>query len=167
MLSFPEIKLFVFDFDGVLTNNMVYLDQNGHEMVSCSRSDGLAFDLLKKMDKSVYIISTEVNPVVSARANKLRVPVLQGIKNKEKLLKKVTHNESIDFKQVCYIGNDINDYFAMKLCGLKICPADSHVKIKEISDIVLSNNGGNGVVRELIEDILQINMLEVLYNGEE
>ncbi len=158
-----KIKLFVFDFDGVLTNNTVYLDQNGNELVNCSRSDGLAFDLLRKLNKDMYIISTETNPVVNARAKKLKVPVLQGIKNKAELLEGVVQDNNFEFSQVCYIGNDINDYFAMKLCGLKVCPSDSHKRIIEIADVVLSSKGGHGIVRELIEDVFQIDMLEVLY----
>jgi YrbI family 3-deoxy-D-manno-octulosonate 8-phosphate phosphatase len=158
-----KIKLFVFDFDGVLTNNTVYLDQNGNELVNCSRSDGLAFDLLRKLNKDMYIISTETNPVVNARAKKLKVPVLQGIKNKAELLEDIVQDNNFEFSQVCYIGNDINDYFAMKLCGLKVCPSDSHKRIIEIADVVLSSKGGHGIVRELIEDVFQIDMLEVLY----
>jgi len=158
-----EIDTFIFDFDGVLTNNLVYLDENGKESVSCSRADGLAFDLLRKLNKDMYIVSTETNPVVNARAKKLKIPVLQGIKNKVELLKEVVQDNNLNFKKICYVGNDINDYGAMKLCGLKVCPSDSHKTILDISDIILNTKGGYGIVRELIEDILQIDMLEVLY----
>ena len=65
--------MIVFDFDGVLTDNKVYLDQDGKESVSCSRADGLAFDVLHKLHKPVYILSTEKNPVVTARAEKIKV----------------------------------------------------------------------------------------------
>jgi YrbI family 3-deoxy-D-manno-octulosonate 8-phosphate phosphatase len=88
---------------------------------------------------------------------------LQGIKNKAELLEGVVQDNNFEFSQVCYIGNDINDYFAMKLCGLKVCPSDSHKRIIEIADVVLSSKGGHGIVRELIEDVFQIDMLEVLY----
>lgn len=87
ILTIDDIDLFVFDFDGVLTDNLVYTDQNGNEMVSCSRADGLAFDVLRKLKKPVYILSTEENTVVSARAKKLGVSVLQGVKSKEKSLR--------------------------------------------------------------------------------
>jgi|APSaa5957512535_1039671.scaffolds.fasta_scaffold104948_1 3-deoxy-D-manno-octulosonate 8-phosphate phosphatase (KDO 8-P phosphatase) len=162
-LDFLEVRLFIFDFDGVLTNNIVHLDHLGNELVSCSRSDGLAFDLLRKKNKDVRIISTETNPVVNARARKLKVPVLQGVSNKYDLLKEIVNNENLEFEQICYVGNDINDYHAMKLCGLKVCPADSHKKIIEISDVVLSSKGGQGVVRELVEGVFQVDILEVLY----
>ena len=158
-----EIDTFIFDFDGVLTNNLVYLDENGRESVSCSRADGLAFDLLRKLNKDMYIVSTETNPVVNARAKKLKIPVLQGIKNKVELLKELEQNNDLSFKKICYVGNDINDYGAMKLCGLKVCPSDSHNKILEISDIVLNTKGGYGIVRELVEDVFQVDMLKILY----
>lgn len=158
-----EIALFVFDFDGVLTDNMVYLDQSGNELVMCSRSDGLAFDFFHKLNKDVCILSTETNPVVLARAKKLKVPVLQGVRDKDSSLKKLIQDKGIKFSQVCYVGNDMNDYMAMKLCGIKVCPADSHQIIKDLADVVLSCNGGHGVARELLEEVFQVNMFEVLY----
>ena len=161
--SMQEIDTFIFDFDGVLTNNLVYLDENGKESVSCSRADGLAFDLLRKLNKDMYIVSTETNPVVNARAKKLKIPVLQGIKNKVELLKEVVQKKGLNFKNICYVGNDINDYGAMKLCGLKVCPSDSHKEILAISDIILNTKGGYGIVRELIEDVFQVDMLKILY----
>ena len=99
-----EIDTFIFDFDGVLTNNLVYLDENGKESVSCSRADGLAFDLLRKLNKDMYIVSTETNPVVNARAKKLKIPVLQGIKNKVELLKEVVQDNNLNFKKICYLN---------------------------------------------------------------
>ena len=72
-MNIKNIDVFVFDFDGVLTNNMVHLDENGKEFVSCSRGDGLAFDVLRKLKKPAYILSTEKNTVVSARAKKLQI----------------------------------------------------------------------------------------------
>ena len=77
-----QIDAFVFDFDGVLTNNLVYLDSNGKETVSCSRADGLAFDVLRKLDKPAYILSTERNQVVKERASKLKIEEIQSIENK-------------------------------------------------------------------------------------
>ena len=70
MISIEKIDLIVFDFDGVLTNNKVSIDQKGNEWVSCSRGDGLGFDVLRKLNKPTYILSTEKNPVVTARGKK-------------------------------------------------------------------------------------------------
>ena len=82
LLSIDKIDAFIFDFDGVLTNNKVLLDQSGKEWVTCSRADGLAFDALYLLKKPVFIISTETNAVVSARGKKLNVDVIQGVSDK-------------------------------------------------------------------------------------
>ena len=163
LLDLDKISTFIFDFDGVLTDNVVFIDQNGIESVACSRADGLAFDILRRLKKQSYILSTEKNQVVEARANKLKIRVIQGINNKVNALKDLKEEEGIDFSSVLYMGNDLNDYRAMQLCGISVCPADSHPKIKEISDIVLKTDGGNGVVRELLEDILGLDFVEILY----
>ena len=162
-LSLEDIDLFIFDFDGVLTDNLVYLDQNGIEAVSCSRADGLAFDVLRKLKKPVYILSTEKNTVVSTRAKKLGVPVLQSIENKEEALRDFVSRQDYQLANILYVGNDLNDYKVMKICGFTACPADSHEKIKQISTIVLKTNGGLGVVRELLEDVLNLDFIEILY----
>lgn len=158
-----NVDVLVFDFDGVLTNNFVYLDQNGLESVMCSRADGLAFDVLRKLQKPTYILSTEKNLVVTARAKKLKVPVLQGVSNKSEALKELIEKEGFDLQNILYVGNDLNDYQAMKLCGFSACPADSHPKIKEIADIALKTNGGHGIVRELLEEVLNIDFINILY----
>ena len=108
-----NIDAFIFDFDGVLTNNLVYLDQNGKESVSCSRADGLAFDVLRKLDKPAFILSTENNPVVTMRAKKLKVPVVQGVADKVEAIKKLVNKNSYNLKNILYVGNDLNDYLVM------------------------------------------------------
>ena len=162
-MNINNIDVFVFDFDGVLTNNIVHLSENGTEFVSCSRGDGLAFDVLRKLKKPAYILSTEKNNVVSARAKKLRISVLQGVENKLFGIQKIIERESCNIENVFYVGNDLNDFSAITQCGMSGCPADSHVKIKQISDIVFKTNGGCGVVRELLEDVLNLDFLEILY----
>jgi len=158
-----DIDVFVFDFDGVLTDNIVHLNSQGEEWVSCSRSDGLAFDVLRKLNKPVYILSTEKNLVVSARATKLKVPVLQGVSDKVEALNNLAEKNGYSHKKILYIGNDINDYRVMLSCGYTACPADSHESIKDISAVVLSSCGGKGVVRELLEVVMQLNFIDILY----
>jgi len=162
-ISLKDIEVFIFDFDGVLTNNLVHLDSQGNEWVSCSRADGLAFDALRKLNQNVYILSTEKNQVVTARANKLQIPVIQGIADKSKSIKELANRENFNLDKVLYLGNDLNDYNAMKLCGFSACPSDSHSKIASVSDIVLRTAGGNGVVRELLEEVFELNLLKILY----
>ena len=164
ILTIDDIDLFVFDFDGVLTDNLVYTDQNGNEMVSCSRADGLAFDVLRKLKKPVYILSTEENTVVSARAKKLGVSVLQGVKSKEKSLRNLVKRKGYKLSSILYVGNDLNDYNAMQLCGYTACPIDSHIIIKQLATYTLKTKGGEGVVRELLEDIMKLDFIQIFYS---
>ena len=162
-ISIDSIDAFIFDFDGVLTNNLVQIDENGRESVSCSRADGLAFDVLRKLEKPSYILSTENNPVVSARAKKLKIQVLQGVKNKVNKLLTLSESKGYDLSRIFYVGNDLNDFHVMKICGYSACPIDSHIKIKELSKIVLNTRGGEGVVRELLEEVLDLDFIKILY----
>jgi 3-deoxy-D-manno-octulosonate 8-phosphate phosphatase (KDO 8-P phosphatase) len=162
-ISLDNIDAFVFDFDGVLTNNLVHLGQDGKEWVSCSRADGLAFDVLRKLEKPSYILSTENNPVVSARAKKLKIQALQGVKNKADTLLTLSESKGYDLSRILYVGNDLNDFHVMKICGYSACPVDSHIKIKELSKIVLNTRGGEGVARELLEEVLNLDFIKILY----
>ena len=148
-----KIQLIVYDFDGVMTDNRVYLDQNGNEMVKVNRGDGLGISEIKKLGIQQIIISTEKNAVVSARASKLGINCLQGIDDKKGALLDYCKGKKIDLKNVAYVGNDINDKKAMKISGVTFCPADAHETIKSFSDYVLSTKGGRGVVRELLDII--------------
>ena len=163
-ISLEKIDAFIFDFDGVLTNNLVHIDQQGNEWVSCNRSDGLAFDVLRKLNIPTYILSTEKNPVVTVRGNKLKVPVLQGLESKSNSLIELADREGFELQKIMYVGNDLNDYQVMQLCGYCACPIDSHERIKSIAQVVLNTEGGNGVVRELLEEVLNIDFIQILYS---
>ena len=143
------------------------MDEDGKESVICSRADGLAFDVLRKIQKPTYILSTEDNPVVTARAKKLKIPALQGVKDKVKAIRDLSDAEGYNLRNVLYVGNDLNDYRVMQVCGLNACPSDSHDKVKGASTCILRTKGGNGVVRELLEDILHLNIIEILYSEKE
>ena len=163
LITLENIDAFIFDFDGVLTNNLVFVDQDGKESVSCNRSDGLAFDVLRKLKKPSYILSTEKNPIVSARAKKLKIKAIQGVEDKVKELLNLAKTNEYNLNRILYVGNDINDYKAMKLCGYSACPSDSHEKIRSIATFVLQKKGGNGVIRELLEVKLNIDFIKILY----
>ena len=164
LITLENIDAFIFDFDGVLTNNLVFVDQDGKELVSCNRSDGLAFDVLRKLKKPSYILSTEQNPIVSARAKKLKIQAIQGVEDKVEELLSLAKTNEYNLDRVLYVGNDINDYKAMKLCGYSACPSDSHEKIRSIATFVLQKKGGNGVIRELLEVKLNIDFIKTLYS---
>ncbi len=164
-ISIDKIHALVFDFDGVMTNNLVYINQEGKESVRCNRADGLAFDVLSKLKKSSYILSTEKNNVVRMRAKKLKINVIQGISNKVNAVKSLAKKNNYNLENILYVGNDLNDYEAMKICGFSVCPADSHYKIRKLSDIILKTNGGDGVVRDLIENIFNLDIIKILYKS--
>ncbi len=164
-MMLDHIDAFIFDFDGVLTNDKVYVGEDGNEWVSCHRSDGLAFDVLRKLNKPSYILSTETNAVVTARAKKIKIPSIQGVNDKASELQRLAKEEGFNLDKVMYIGNDLNDYNAMKLCGFSACPSNSHHKIISISKIHLKTKGGDGVVRELLEVVLKLNFREILYSN--
>ncbi len=162
-ISLESIDAICFDFDGVLTDNLVHVDQNGRESVSCSRSDGLAFDALNKLNFPVYIISTETNPVVTARAKKLKIQAIQGTVNKLEALVALADQKKYDLSRIFYIGNDLNDFQVMRACGYSACPSDSHELIKQEATKVLKSNGGKGVAREIIEDVFSIDLIKLLF----
>jgi YrbI family 3-deoxy-D-manno-octulosonate 8-phosphate phosphatase len=163
-ISLSDIDLIFFDFDGVLTNNKVFVSETGQEQVCCNRSDGLGFDVLRKLKLPCFIISTEKNYVVTERAKKLKIEVLQDISNKSTFLKSFALANKFNLDRALFVGNDLNDYMAMKLCGYSVCPFDSHNKIIEIANVVLNTKGGEGVVRELLEEVLEIDFIKTLYS---
>ena len=145
-----NISTLIYDFDGVMTDNTVYVDQDGKETVRVHRGDGLAISYFKQKGYHQLILSTESNPVVSQRAKKLDIPVIQGVTNKKEALTDYCKKQNISLATVCYVGNDLNDCEAMTIVGLKVCPADAAKEIRQISDIITKKIGGSGVIRELI-----------------
>ena len=151
-----NLKTIVFDFDGVLTNNKVLIDENGKEWVQCNRSDGLAMEILKKQGMYVIILSSEKNKVVLARGRKLGVKTYNNCKDKLNFLKKLQNRGEIDLNTTLYVGNDINDFEAMRACEVSACPKDSHSDIKKISKYILEINGGDGVARYLVDMLFKV-----------
>lgn len=149
MIELKDIRLFVYDFDGVMTDNKVIVDENGKESVICNRSDGLAVQLIKEMGIAQLIMSTEKNEVVRRRAEKLKLDVLNNVSDKKSCLQDYCKEHGIDIQTVLFIGNDLNDKEAMEACGYSVCPSDAAAEIKEIARFITASNGGEGVIREL------------------
>lgn len=145
------IKLVVFDFDGVMTDNRVLVDENGKESVFVSRADGMGINMLKTQGIECMILSTEKNPVVSKRAEKLKIKVIQGIDDKRKVLKRYAQEQEIELQNILYVGNDINDLDVMQIVGVTATPADAYEIVKNKADILLETKGGYGIVRELAD----------------
>jgi N-acylneuraminate cytidylyltransferase len=154
---FPErIEAMVLDFDGVMTDNRVWVDENGHEQVAANRSDSLGLSLLRRQTSiQVIVISTEVNPVVAARCQKLRLPYLQGINDKAAALTGWLAEKNLDPGQVIFVGNDVNDLPCFSMVGYTAVPADAQPEVIGQADLVLSQRGGYGAVREICDLLMQ------------
>lgn len=147
--KWKNISLIVSDFDGVMTDNRVLVDETGKESVYVSRADGQAVHMLHNLGIKLVIMSTETNGVVGKRGEKLGVECVQSIKDKALCLKQYCESENVFLENVAYIGNDVNDYAAMKMAGVKIVPADAYIEVKQIADYITTVNGGYGVIREV------------------
>ena len=150
-----KINLIVYDFDGVMTDNCALVDEKGNELVKVNRSDGLAISKIKEKGIKQIILSTEKNKVVSKRAEKLGIDCYQDNSNKKEFLVNYRKKQEISLGEVIFIGNDINDLEAMKLTGRSYCPSDANQKIKKIASETLKTKGGEGVIREFYDFILQ------------
>ncbi len=146
---FKKIKLFVYDFDGVMTDNRFLLNSSGEEQVYLNRSDGLAIKMISSLGINQVILSSENSEIIKLRADKLKIDCMHGVLEKEKVLKKIQIKYGVEGDEVGYIGNDLNDYKAMKSIGLKMCPFDAEKRIVDCCDIVFQKKGGQGVIREL------------------
>lgn len=151
-----RIDLLALDFDGVVTDNRVWVDEKGREMVAAYRSDSLIINKLKQAGVQVVILSSEVNPVVAARAKKMGVEAVHGVNIHEKgdVLKELLAERKIDPAHVVYVGNDINDLPCFDLVGWSVAVADALPEVVRAADYVLSKPGGHGAVRELCDLIL-------------
>ncbi len=148
------VKAVVTDFDGVHTDDTASVDADGVERVRVSREDGMGVSLLRRAGIPMLILSTEVNPVVRARAEKLRVPVMHGIDDKESALRGWAADAGIPLAEIAYLGNDVNDLPALRIVGWPIAVANAHPLVLAAARVVLRRRGGHGAVRELIERVL-------------
>ena len=156
--STPNLKNFksvVFDFDGVLTDNLVSVDSNGLETVNCSRSDGMGIQMLKDAGYSLLILSKERNAVVTARGKKLDIEVIQGCDDKLQRLVQWLADKKLLAEECIYIGNDINDRECMEFVGMAFAPADAHPSVDTATTWKLNANGGAGAARELADLLLR------------
>lgn len=151
-----KVKILVMDIDGTLTDSSVFYSKNGEELKRFSLRDGMGIELLHKAGIKTAFLTSENSPIVIARATKLKIgSVMVGSHNKRKSLEDFSRNIEIPLDEIAYCGDDVNDLLAMEIAGLAACPADATEQIKDISDLVLSKNGGMGAIRELCEIILK------------
>ncbi|WP_399942183.1 cytidylyltransferase domain-containing protein [Streptomyces sp. BBFR25] len=144
-----DIDAVVLDFDGTQTDDRVLIDSDGREFVSVHRGDGLGIAALRRSGLTMLILSTEVNPVVAARARKLKLPVLHGIDRKDLALKQWCEEQGIAPERVLYVGNDVNDLPCFALVGWPVAVASAHDAVRGAARAVTTVPGGEGAVREI------------------
>ena len=142
-------KVIFTDFDGCLTDDRVWLNQEGEEFVAANRKDGLAINRFKKLGIKVVITSTEINKVVTARATKLGIDALQGLTDKVETIENYIAKYNLTWKDTWYVGNDVNDLGAIRKAEFSICPNDAVKAVKKEVDLKLKTKGGYGVLSEI------------------
>lgn len=150
-----DVDAVVTDFDGVHTNDTALVDADGNEQVPVSRSDGMGIAMLRREGIPVLILSTEQNPVVTARARKLRVDVRQGVDEKAAALRAWADQAGVTLERIAYLGNDVNDLPCLEIVGWPVATADAHPLVIAAARVVLRRTGGDGVVRELADAVLR------------
>ena len=152
------IRLLALDFDGVFTDNLVWVDDTGREMVACDRADSLGLKLIRERrpEIRVVVISKETSGVVKARCDKLKIQALTGIDEKAKALSDLMAREGIPAARVAFMGNDLNDVECISLAGIGIATADAVDEARDAADYVTARRGGHGAIREVTDLILGI-----------
>jgi len=151
-----KIELLVLDFDGVFTDDRVWVDQDGREMVAANRSDGYGIEMLRKKTAiEIVVISKEENRVVAARCKKLGIECHHGIDDKAVILNELIARKRAEKSNVVFIGNDLNDLPCFELVGFSVAPSDAHLSVLKKADMVLSKPGGYGAIREFCDILLR------------
>lgn len=153
----PEkIELIITDFDGVITDNRVWVDQDGRETVAAYRSDSMRIKDLRAAGIDILILSSEPNRVVEARARKMGVEAIHGVAIHEKgrVMREVLERKNVRAENVIYIGNDLNDLPCFEVAGWAVAVADAFPEVRRAADHILSKPGGHGALRELCDLVL-------------
>ncbi|MEW6718164.1 MAG: acylneuraminate cytidylyltransferase [Chloroflexota bacterium] len=154
--SLPNpVGALILDFDGVFTDNKVIVFEDGREAVIADRGDGWGLAQLKQRGIPILVLSTETNPVVEARCNKLSLQYLQGVQDKKQALLEWLRERSIDPSRTVYVGNDLNDLECLQAVGCGVVVADAHPDVRRAARLVLKNPGGQGAIREIADLILR------------
>jgi YrbI family 3-deoxy-D-manno-octulosonate 8-phosphate phosphatase len=148
------VELLVMDFDGVFTDNRVWTDASGNEWVAANRSDGWGIARLKESGIPILVLSTETNPVVSARCEKLGIEVVQGVDDKGSALSALLQERGVNPDKAIYLANDVNDLPCFPIVGCAVVVVDAHPVVKTQADLILKSRGGFGAIRELCELVL-------------
>lgn len=148
-----KIKALVMDVDGTMTNGKINIASTGELFKSFNVYDGLGISYILPRNNIVPIVITgRSSKIVEIRCKELGVKYFfQGISDKVECLSEIAGILNISFNEIGYIGDDLNDLTVMKICGVKACPANAVIEIKEICDYVCKRSGGHGAIREFID----------------
>jgi len=149
--ALERVRLVAFDFDGVFTDNTVYVTEDGRESVRCWRGDGLGLKALTKLGIATVIVSTETNAVVQHRSRKLAVRCFNGCDDKLSILRGVADEMNISLEEVAFVGNDVNDLACLRAVGLPIVVSDAHPSVVQAARYTTNTRGGYGAVREVCD----------------
>lgn len=151
----PEIKLFLTDCDGCLTDGGMYYSEKGDELKKFNTRDGMGFSLLRQKGIITGIITSEDVELNRRRAAKLKLDILEsGCKDKLSVIKSICNERGLELNNVCYIGDDINDIEVIKAVGFGCCPSDAIQEVKDVAQYITNASGGNGVIREVVGKII-------------
>lgn len=156
--QFKQIKLFVFDIDGVLTDGSLLIFDNGLFVRKMNIKDGYALQLAVKKGYELLVISGGDAEPVKHRLQKLGIKdVFLKVLDKKQLLRDYVSEKKLQWEQVAYMGDDIPDYEVMNLCGMPCCPADAASEIRHIAKYISHRKGGEGAVRDVLEKVMKLN----------
>ncbi len=151
-----RVRLLGIDFDGVMTDNMVYVFEDGREGVRCSRLEGYGLRRVAATGVHCFILSTEANPVVAARARKLKIDCIQDCPDKVEAFTIMLGKHGLSMEEAAFIGNDVNDLELLKRVGLPVIVSDAHEDLDGLSAFRTRRKGGDGAVREICDAIARV-----------
>lgn len=156
-----KIKIIFSDFDGVWTDNKVSVNDCGQESVTCCKSDSIGLSRFKKLcDVKVIVISGERSNTVAERCRKLGIEAFSDVSDKVALAEELCKRESVSLeREALYVGNDINDIPLLEKCAVSVVVADAASEVFSYADITCTKKGGDGAVRELLDEVLKCKKL--------
>lgn len=147
-----EIKLFLMDCDGVLTDGGMYYFEDGNECKKFNTRDGMGLKIIRELGIKTGIITGEKTKIVSNRAKKLKIDyVFMGVENKLEIINKLCSELNLEYSQILYVGDDINDLEVLKKVKYSCCPFDAQKQVKQICQYISKSNGGQGVIRDIVD----------------
>jgi len=152
-----KIKLLISDFDGVFTDNCVYISESGEESVKCNRSDGIGIKRLMRTGVDFIVCSSETVALAEFRANKIGFKCFCSVVDKLSFVKKYLFDNQIDASDCAYLGNDVNDLSVLEYVHYSIAVSDAFPEVLSAANFLLKSAGGQAAVREACDLVISIN----------